>query len=56
MVNKVSLKDMKDEYGCNLYENIDVDEQFLIENEQHVVDWVDLYKMLVNTNKEKQKF
>ena len=44
MVNKVSLKDMKDEYSCNFYKNIDVDEQFLIENEQHVVDGVDLCK------------
>ena len=41
VVNKISLKDMKDEYSCNFYKNIDVDEQFLIENEQHVVDGVD---------------
>ena len=46
VVNKVSLKDMKDEYSCNFYKNIDVDEQFLIENEQHVVDGVDLCKNL----------
>ena len=45
-VDKVSLKDMKDEYSCNFYKNIDVDEQFLIENEQHVIDGVDLCKNL----------
>ena len=37
---------MKDEYNCNFYKNIDVDEQFLIENEQHVIDGVDLCKNL----------
>ena len=37
---------MKDEYSYNFYKNIDVDEQFLIENEQHVVDGVDLCKNL----------
>ena len=46
VMNKVSLKDMKDEYSCNFYKNIDVDEQFLIENERHVVDGVDLCKNL----------
>ena len=46
VVNKVSLKDMKDEYSYNFYKNIDVDEQFLIENEQHVEDGVDLCKNL----------
>ena len=44
--DKVSLKDMKDEYSCNFYKNIDVDEQFLIENEQHAIDGVDLCKNL----------
>ena len=44
--DKVSLEDMKDEYSCNFYKNIDVDEQFLIENEQHVIDGVDLCKNL----------
>ena len=37
---------MKDEYSCNFYENIDNEEQFLIENKQHVVDKVDLCKIL----------
>ena len=46
VVNKVSLKDMKDEYNYNFNKNIDVDEQFLIENEQHIVDGVDLCKHL----------
>ena len=44
--DKVSLEDMKDENSCNFYKNIDVDEQFLIENEQHVIDGVDLCKNL----------
>ena len=38
LVNKVSLKDVKDEYSCIFYEDIDADEQFLTENDQHVVD------------------
>ena len=37
---------MKDKYSCNFYKNFDVDEQFLIENEQYVVDGVDLCKNL----------
>ena len=37
---------MKDEYSCNFSKNIAVDEQFLIENEQHVIDGVDLCKNL----------
>ena len=41
--DKASLEDMKDEYSCK---NIDVDEQFLIENKQHVIDGVDLCKNL----------
>ena len=34
------------EKSCNFYKNIDVDEQFLIENEPHIVDRVDLCKNL----------
>ena len=49
VANKVSLKDMKDEFSCNFYKNIDNDEQFLIDNEQHVVDRVDLCKSLIVT-------
>ena len=53
VVNKVSLKDIKDEYSYIFYENINVDEQFLPNNMLQTGQFY--VKILLNTRKEKQK-
>ena len=41
---------------CDFYKSVDIDEQLLIENKQHVVDGADLSKSQSEYNKEEQKF